>query len=156
MRNKVIAATLALSAWVAGTAFGSIGAVPSATAFPLLSVGRAHSDYAPVLDGSKPIFIFFLGADARPGTPVDHGLCDSIHILRLQPCRGRATLLGIPRDSYVPLGNGWRGQDQLRDAPRRPRGRDPNRSRTSPASPPTTSRSPDSADWLMRSTRSAG
>jgi polyisoprenyl-teichoic acid--peptidoglycan teichoic acid transferase len=110
VRNKVIAATLALSAWVAGTALGSIGAVPTATALPLLSVGRAHADYAPVLDGSKPIFIFFLGSDARPGTPVDHGLCDSIHILGYNPADGRATLLGIPRDSWVPLATGGEGK----------------------------------------------
>ena len=27
------------------------------------------------------IFILVLGSDSRPGTPVDQGLCDSIHIL---------------------------------------------------------------------------
>lgn len=110
MRTKLMAVTLALGAWVTGTAIGTMGTVPAATAQPLLMFGRAHADYAPVLDGSEPIFIFLLGSDARPGTPVDHGLCDSIHILGIDPASGRATLLGIPRDSWVPLSGGGEGK----------------------------------------------
>jgi LCP family protein required for cell wall assembly len=37
---------------------------------------------------------------------MDRGLCDSIHILGINPAARRATLVGIPRDSYVPLATG--------------------------------------------------
>ena len=47
-----------------------------------------------------------LGSDARPGTPVERGLADSIHILGINPAKKKATLLGFPRDSYVPLSTG--------------------------------------------------
>jgi cell envelope-related function transcriptional attenuator common domain len=104
--RKLIAATLVLLSWVGGTALGSLaGAVPAA-ATPLLTIGRAHANYLPTLDGTKPIFILILGSDARPGTPVDRGLSDSIHILGINPAAKRATLYGIPRDSYVPLTTG--------------------------------------------------
>lgn len=106
MTRKLIAATLALLAWVGGTALGSLAGVAPAAATPLLTIGRAHADYLPTLDGTKPIFILILGSDARPGTPVDHGLSDSIHILGINPAAKRATLYGIPRDSYVPLSTG--------------------------------------------------
>ena len=60
----------------------------------------------PVLTGDDPVFILVLGSDARPGTPIERGLCDSIHILGINPAEGRASLVGIPRDSYVPLSTG--------------------------------------------------
>jgi polyisoprenyl-teichoic acid--peptidoglycan teichoic acid transferase len=104
--RRVLAVALVLSAWVAGTAIGSIGVTPHAVGAPLLMIGRAHADYGPTLDGSKPVFILILGSDARPGTPMDHGLSDSIHILGINPAAHRATLYGIPRDSYVPLSTG--------------------------------------------------
>jgi polyisoprenyl-teichoic acid--peptidoglycan teichoic acid transferase len=47
-----------------------------------------------------------LGSDSRPGTPVERGLADSIHILGINPAKHKATLLGFPRDSYVPLSTG--------------------------------------------------
>ena len=114
MTRKLIAATLALLAWVGGTALGSLAGAAPAAATPLLTIGRAHADYLPTLDGTKPIFILILGSDARPGTPMDHGLSDSIHILGINPAAKRATLYGIPRDSYVPLSTG--GTDKINAA----------------------------------------
>jgi len=104
--RKVLALVLALSAWVGGTVVGSIGAAPTASSVPLLKMGRAHAEFAPALDGSEPIFILVLGSDSRPGTPVERGLADSIHILGINPAKHRGTLLGFPRDSYVPLSTG--------------------------------------------------
>ena len=37
---------------------------------------------------------------------MERGLCDSIHILGIDPEARRATLVGIPRDAYVPLSTG--------------------------------------------------
>ena len=70
----------------------------------MLQVGRAHAEFEPPLDGSEPIFILMLGSDARPGTPVDRGLADSIPTSSgINPAKHKATLLVFPRDSYVPL-----------------------------------------------------
>jgi polyisoprenyl-teichoic acid--peptidoglycan teichoic acid transferase len=110
VRRKLVALTLALSAWVAGTVAGSLATAPSAGASPLLVVGHAHADYLPALSGDKPIFVLVLGSDARPGTPMDHGLSDSIHILGINPSAHRATLYGIPRDSWVSLATGGTGK----------------------------------------------
>ena len=112
--RRLLAVFLVLSAWLAGTALGSIGVTPHAAGAPLLEIGRAHADFGPTLDGTKPIFVLVLGSDARPGTPMDHGLSDSIHILGINPAAHRATLYGIPRDSYVPLATG--GTDKINAA----------------------------------------
>jgi LCP family protein required for cell wall assembly len=111
MTKRIVAVALAMSAWVAGTLAGSFGAAPAAGA-TFLQVGRAHeeADYAPSVEGDEPIFVLLLGSDARPGTPVDHGLADSIHILGINPGATRATLYGLPRDSYVPLASGGTGK----------------------------------------------
>jgi polyisoprenyl-teichoic acid--peptidoglycan teichoic acid transferase len=108
--RKLLGLTLALSAWVTGTVAGSLASAPSAGAAPLLVVGRAHANYLPSLDSDKPIFVLVLGSDARPGTPMDHGLSDSIHILGINPAAHRATVYGIPRDSWVPLATGGTGK----------------------------------------------
>jgi LCP family protein required for cell wall assembly len=105
MRRRVLAVTMALTAWVAGTLTGSLGTAP-ATGMPMLQVGRAHAEFQPTLTGSDPIFVLVLGSDAREGTPLDGGLADSIHLLGINPAAGRATLFGIPRDAWVPLASG--------------------------------------------------
>ena len=112
IRRRVVA-TLALAAGVAGVGLASIQATPAAGA-PVFELGRAHAEFAPALTGDEPIFILVLGSDARPGTPVDRGLCDSIHILGIDPAARRASLVGIPRDSYVPLSTG--GTDKINAA----------------------------------------
>jgi polyisoprenyl-teichoic acid--peptidoglycan teichoic acid transferase len=109
MRRRLLAVTLALTAWVGGTVVGSLGGTV-AGATPLLMVGRAHAEHTPALTGEDPIFVLIMGSDSRPGTPVDRGLCDSIHILGINPADGRATLFGFPRDSYVPLASGGTGK----------------------------------------------
>ena len=105
MRRRVVLALAALTLWVAGTVAGSIGpAAPTpAAALPMLVIGKAHAGYTPQLAGDKPIFILALGSDARPGTPIDHGLSDSIHIIAINPDKERVSILGFPRDSYVPI-----------------------------------------------------
>lgn len=50
-----------------------------------------------------PLFLLLIGSDSRPGTPVDRGLGDSLHIIGVNPEEGMASVLGIPRDSYVPI-----------------------------------------------------
>jgi LCP family protein required for cell wall assembly len=103
--RRVATALLALAAGAAGVGAAVLQAAPAASA-PVFEIGRAHAEFGPVLDGTRPVFILILGSDARPGTEMDRGLCDSIHILGINPQARRATLVGIPRDSYVRLSTG--------------------------------------------------
>ena len=106
MRRRLVATVLVLSTWVAGSLAGSIGGAPAVGARPFLSIGRAHAEFVPDLAGSDPIFILLIGSDARPGTATEDGLADSLHVLGINPEQRRATLFGIPRDSYVPIASG--------------------------------------------------
>jgi LCP family protein required for cell wall assembly len=103
--RRTVAAAASFAAIVAGLGLAALQTTPAVGA-PIFEIGKAHAEAEPTLTGSKPIFILLLGSDARTGTPVDKGLCDSIHILGINPASGRATLVGIPRDSYVPLSTG--------------------------------------------------
>jgi anionic cell wall polymer biosynthesis LytR-Cps2A-Psr (LCP) family protein len=104
MTKKLLALSLGLCAWIGGTVAASIGAgTAAASAQPLFVIEKAHADYTPALDGSEPIFILLMGSDSRPGEPMNRGRSDSIHILGINPAQHRATVFGIPRDSYVPL-----------------------------------------------------
>jgi len=103
--RRMIGLVLVLATWVAGSVAGSFGAV-HASGRPLFAIGRAHADYAPVLEGKDPIFILLLGGDARTGETLERSRADSIHILGINPDAGRATLFGIPRDSQVTLASG--------------------------------------------------
>jgi polyisoprenyl-teichoic acid--peptidoglycan teichoic acid transferase len=100
-------AVLGLIAWVAGTALGTVstgGSLALAqTSTPAIEIGRAHAGYVPTLNGTSPIFLLFLGSDARRGEPVAHERTDSIHIVAINPAKHRATIVGFPRDSWVPI-----------------------------------------------------
>jgi LCP family protein required for cell wall assembly len=98
----VIATRAVGSIVAAGRAESSASATPNGS----ITIGRAHADYAPSLTGSTPIFILILGSDSRGDQAIEQGRADSIHILGINPAAGRATLLGIPRDSWVPLATG--------------------------------------------------
>ena len=115
MRRRVAFAFAVLAVWAAGSAMGSVGAVPIAAAeTPSIVVGKAHAGYTPALDGSRPIFILALGSDARPGTPVNRGLSDSIHIIGINLAKHRVSILGFPRDSWVNI-PGY-GSDKINSA----------------------------------------
>jgi polyisoprenyl-teichoic acid--peptidoglycan teichoic acid transferase len=105
MRRRLIAIVATLAAGVSGLGVATLQARPAASV-PLLQIGDAHAEFGPALQGNEPIFILILGSDSRPGTPLEEGLCDSIHILGINPEARRATLVGIPRDSYVPIASG--------------------------------------------------
>ena len=113
MRRRLVATIASLAAGVAGLGAATLQASPAAST-PLLQIGDAHAEFAPSLRGNKPIFILILGSDARPDTPLERGLCDSIHVLGINPKAKRATLVGIPRDSYVPIAGG--GSDKINNA----------------------------------------
>jgi LCP family protein required for cell wall assembly len=101
-RRAALLATL-LVAWIVGTALGTAPATPVANAHPVLQLEQAHAGYIPTLDGSEPIFILFLGSDARPGEEIAGQRADSIHLVGINPEKGRVSILGFPRDAWVSI-----------------------------------------------------
>jgi LCP family protein required for cell wall assembly len=59
--------------------------------------------------GGVPRRVLVVGSDARPGQTVDRSRADSIHIVAFDG-HGRGGIVGIPRDSYVPMSTGGRGK----------------------------------------------
>ena len=102
-RRRFALAAAILAAWVTGTTLGATPQPRSALAVPLLQIEPARAGYVPALDGSEPIFILLLGSDARPGEEIDGQRADSIHVVALNPAKGKATIVGFPRDSYVAI-----------------------------------------------------
>lgn len=111
-RAGLLAAVLV--AWVAGSVLGATQPAERAAATPLFQIEPAHAEFAPVLDGSQPIFVLVIGSDARPDQPVESQRADSLHILAINPARHKATIVGIPRDAYVELAG--RGQNKINTA----------------------------------------
>jgi LCP family protein required for cell wall assembly len=103
VRRRIALASLAMAAWIAGSTIGAVTPPEPAAAQPLFEIEQAHAGYVPALDGSKPIFILFIGSGARPGDDVERSLADSIHIVSIVPAKHKAAILGIPRDSYVEI-----------------------------------------------------
>lgn len=110
---KRIATGLAFAALAGWIAVGAISARPpsaraqgqSPTPIEIHRVQRAG--FVPAVDGTT--FIAVIGSDARPGQQVDRLRADSIHILAVNAQEGAASILGFPRDSYVPIpGSGTR------------------------------------------------
>ncbi len=61
------------------------------------------SAFAPGFPSVRPTFVLVIGSDARPGQSVAHSRADSLHIVAVDPREGRVSILGIPRDSWVPI-----------------------------------------------------
>jgi len=59
--------------------------------------------------GAGPRLLLVAGSDARPGQDVARSRADSLHIVGMDG-RGGGGILGIARDSYVPLTTGGRGK----------------------------------------------
>jgi LCP family protein required for cell wall assembly len=92
-----------LAAWVAGSTLGASPSARPARATPLFQIEAAHAEHVPALDGSEPIYVLVLGSDARPGEEIAGQRADSIHLVGINPAKGKATIVGFPRDSYVPI-----------------------------------------------------
>jgi polyisoprenyl-teichoic acid--peptidoglycan teichoic acid transferase len=94
---------------------GGRGPAAHAAEQPLVEIHAAHgTSFVPALEGKRPLFILALGSDARPGENVSRLRADSIHILGINLRQRRATILGFPRDSYVPIPG--HGSSKINDA----------------------------------------
>lgn len=73
-------------------------------------IKRAHAgSYRPSF--TRPIFILALGTDSGArrygrGGRYETGRSDSIHIIAINPRLKKATVVGIPRDAYIPIACG--------------------------------------------------
>jgi LCP family protein required for cell wall assembly len=75
---------------------------------------RTDASFAPGVPARRPMFVLVVGSDARPGAAPTATRADSIHIVGVNPRRGRASVLGIPRDSWVSIPGG--GSDKINSA----------------------------------------
>ena len=76
----------------------------------LVRVEGAHAVDA----GQEVVWILALGSDARTGQPVLASRADAIQLVALDAQSGHATVIGIPRDSYVDIPG--HGRDKLNAA----------------------------------------
>jgi LCP family protein required for cell wall assembly len=53
----------------------------------------------------NPLFVLVIGSDIRSGSPLG-GRADSLHIVAINTKTGAGTVVGIPRDSWVPIVGG--------------------------------------------------
>jgi LCP family protein required for cell wall assembly len=111
-RLQRVAAGMVVAGVVAWIAIGAITARPPPAARAQTADGTAmqlrrvqHADFVPARRDGGPIFVLAIGSDARPGIcmPVDRCLADSLHLIGINPKQRAATILGFPRDSYVPI-----------------------------------------------------
>ncbi len=117
-RLKLTAVGTAVAVLLSGVAlfFGSLGDSRSAEALSTpLQIRSAHgASFLPALEGRRPLFVVAIGSDARPGQAPRSTRADSIHLIGMDLRRRRATILGFPRDSYVPIPG--HGTDKINSA----------------------------------------
>jgi LCP family protein required for cell wall assembly len=99
-RSLVAATAVALLGWLLAT-------VTAAGQTPAPQLEKLSRDIEavmrPPLPSDEPIFILAIGSDARPRGSLTRSLADSIHIIAFNPKTDVASILGIPRDSYVSI-----------------------------------------------------
>ena len=103
MRVGALATVVAVVGWLA------LG-ISASGQTPAPELERLSRDIGAVLraplPSKDPLFILAIGSDARPRGSVTRSLADSLHIVAVNPETDVASILGIPRDSYVPIPGG--------------------------------------------------
>jgi polyisoprenyl-teichoic acid--peptidoglycan teichoic acid transferase len=113
-RRRAVLLGALVGAWVAGSVLGTTEPARRAEAAPLFQIEPAHAEFVPALEGTEPIFILVIGSDARPDQAVESERADSLHIVAINPAKHKATIVGIPRDSYVSIPD--HGQNKINSA----------------------------------------
>lgn len=80
--------------------FGGLEPAGSQNALEIHKVDQAHFETSP----NAPLFVLVMGNDARPGDAASRA--DALHVIGINPAAGKATILNIPRDTFVPLPGG--------------------------------------------------
>jgi LCP family protein required for cell wall assembly len=100
----IAASFAALMGWVIGGALLS-GSNRAGAQTPEVQLGHLQAaEYLPTVS-NRPFFVLAIGSDYRPGQgdSVERSLADSIQLIGVNPKEGAASILGFPRDSYVPI-----------------------------------------------------
>ena len=84
------------------------GAYRSEASMEIIKVDEGRFRPAP----GKPVFVLVMGQDARPGQNQSRG--DALHVVGINPEAGQATILNIPRDTWVNIPG--RGMDKINAA----------------------------------------
>jgi polyisoprenyl-teichoic acid--peptidoglycan teichoic acid transferase len=102
VRGRIAGALIGgLLVWVAA---GAVAAGPQGRGQAPDSLDRElAADFTPSLSPDDLVFVLVIGSDARPGHPAAGSRADSLHVVGVNPRRGTAGVVGIPRDSYVPI-----------------------------------------------------
>jgi anionic cell wall polymer biosynthesis LytR-Cps2A-Psr (LCP) family protein len=96
-RRLIAVVAIGLAATLAWTSLGTFSSASGQT--PPIVIDRAHKGaHRPSF--TETIYFVIVGGDARTGTPDNQGV-DSIHILGIDPVKLRASMLGIPRDTFI-------------------------------------------------------
>lgn len=104
MKRAILGLVAGLLAWIMiGTAIE-----PSTSRAQVQSQDLGHEIAGSLLPGfptGRPFYVAVIGSDARPGVcePVERCLADSLHIIGINPKKRAASIVGIPRDSYVEI-----------------------------------------------------
>ncbi|MCA1843445.1 MAG: LCP family protein [Actinobacteria bacterium] len=102
--------------WLAALALTAVTELPGAGT--VWAQGKAVLDVHRVDEGhfnpapGQPVFVLALGTDGRAGLGGDRS--DAIHLIGVNPALGAATILNIPRDTYVPIPG--HGRDKINSA----------------------------------------
>lgn len=115
MRHRGLAAVTGILAPIvltvglmASASLGGGGVSLGRAVFQIHRVDEAHFPGNP----DEPLFVLVLGNDARPGETSSRG--DALHLIGVNPALGQATMLNIPRDTWVPIPG--RGTDKINSA----------------------------------------
>jgi LCP family protein required for cell wall assembly len=101
---KRVVASVVLAGLVGWIAVGAMAADPQPGQALPPALGRTiEAEFRPGVPSNGPLFILAIGSDARPRESVTRSRADSLHIIGVNPRKERAAILGIPRDSYVPI-----------------------------------------------------
>lgn len=93
---------------VAALLVSVLGGISSGAEITITRTAAAGFEGAP----EQPVFIVIAGTDDRPG--VGGARNDALHVVGVNPAMGKATILNIPRDTYITIPG--RGQQKITDA----------------------------------------
>jgi LCP family protein required for cell wall assembly len=102
---------VALAAALLAVGLGCIGTADPSPASAGLEVTKVDSGRFQPVPG-KPVFVLVMGQDARPGDAQSRG--DALHVIGINPAAGKATILNIPRDTWINIPG--RGIDKINAA----------------------------------------
>ncbi len=100
-RHVRLLAALDVSLVVVAIAVALVWAPQPSAAQATFTIHQVDSAAFTPRDRTEPFFVLLIGNDGRPGLDGVRG--DGLHVLGVNPAAGTATILNIPRDTYVPI-----------------------------------------------------